>query len=263
MNKTKALVGISLCGLAILSISLVCNPSLFVLKLTADRGYECYGNVRIEVGDNGYEVTHIGGDATDVTIPAEINGVPVTSISADAFDDCRDTLTSITIDGSVSIEDGAFNNMTNELDVTFTGDMDTLDYGPIFESTTIGTMTIPATVTTVSPETFYGVTDTTTLNYEGSFENFWSGVFPNLWNAFNTTLGSETYTTASMPTNIIVNGTAYYVPDGTSYFGLNRDNTTYHIYYFKQGSTPSTNQITKRCSFGVNDTSYYKNDGKL
>ncbi len=262
MNKIKTLVGISMGGLALLSVALVCNPSLFVLKLKAERGYECYGNVRIEVGDNGYEVTHIGGDATDVTIPAEINGVPVTSISADAFDDCRDTLTSITIDANVPIEDGAFNNMANELDVTFTGDTETIDYGPIFENTTIGTMTIPATVTTVSPETFYGVTDTTTLVYEGSFDNFWSGIFPNLWTSFKNTLGSDTYTSASMPSNIVVNGATYYIPDGNSYFG-NNVNGTFHCYYFKEGSTPSTNQITRRCSFGVNDTNYYKNDGRL
>lgn len=263
MTNKKTFIAIGLTGVLFVSVLIgISAGTTLPIRLLANNEpqYSCYGNVRIETGEDGnYVVTHIGSDATSVEIPSTIDGVPVTSISSEAFEDCKGNLTSVTIDTSINIEDGTFNNCPNELDITFTGDATELNYGAIFENTTIGTMTIPSTVTYVSPETFYGVTDTTTLVYEGSFENFWNGVFPNLWNAFNTTLKSDSYTTASMPTNIVVNGVTYYIPDGTSYFGLNRDNTTYHAYYFPEGSRPSTNQITKRCSFGVNNTTYYNN----
>lgn len=261
-KKIKNLIGLGLGTLLLgtVAFSFASPKSLF--KLRATNTYECYGNVRIVMGENGYEVTHIGGDATTVVIPSEINGVPVTSISADAFDDCRDTLTDVTIDMSVAIGDGALNNMENELNVTFTGDSIEINYGHIFENTTIGTMTIPESVTTVSEETFYGITDTTTLVYEGSFDNFYNSIFHSLWDAFNTTINSGDYTSASMPSNIVVGGTTYFIPDSSSaYFGAT--NGVYHCYYFKQGTTPSTFRITKNCSFGINGSNYYKNNNKL
>ena len=265
MNKLKTLIGIGLAGLLSLAGVLVVVSPNFISNLTrADSGYVCAGNVRLEPnGDGTYTITHIGAGATTVDISSDILAqYNVTIINADAFDDCRDTLTSITIDANVPIEDGAFSNMVNELDVTFTGDMTTIEYGHIFENTTIGTMIIPETVTSVSEETFYGVVDTTTLIYEGTFDNFYNSIFHSLWDAFNTTINSADYTSASMPSNIVVGGTTYFIPDGSSsYFGST--NGVYHCYYFKEGTTPTTRQITKNCSFGINNQTYYKNNNKL
>lgn len=259
MKNRKTIIAFSLISTLFVSVLIgVGAGTTLPIRLLANNEpqYSCYGNVRIENGDDGYEITHIGSDATEVEIPGEINGVPVTTITSDAFEDCKDNLTSVTIDGNVNIEDGTFNNCPNELDITFTGDATELNYGAIFENTTIGTMTIPASVTYVSPETFYGVTDTTTLVYEGSFENFWNGVFPSLWTAFRTTLNSDGYSSASMPSNIIVNGVTYFIPEDT-----NRATflSTTSVYYFhtQPSSNIRTSQLPNNCSFGVNGTTYY------
>lgn len=219
MDKLKTLIGIGLGSALLASTIVVTGVDHFDLltKLQAQNNYICYGNVRIESsivdGQEVYTVTHIGSDATDVVIPAEINGIPVSSISADAFKDCKDNLESVTIDGNVTIEKGTFNNCPNELDFTITGDATSLNYGEIFVNTTLGTITIPETVTYVSSKTFYGVTDTTNFVYEGSFENFWGsngkdGIFGSLWSAFKSTNSSGK--TPSMPTNININDVVYH-----------------------------------------------------
>ena len=265
-SKLKKLVGFGLGALLLGTVGFsFASPNLITRLTKAEGNYICAGNVRLEPnGDGTYTITHIGAGATTVDMSTLLETYDVVTISADAFDDCRDTLTSITIDANVSIEDGTFNNMENVLDVTFTGDMTEINYGHIFENTEIGTMTIPESVATVSEETFYGVKDTTTLVYEGSFDNFYDSIFHSLWDAFNTTINSDDYSTASMPSNIVVGGTTYVLPDGTSYFGSNtRPSGTFHCYYFKEGTTPTTRQITTNCSFGINNQTYYKNDNKL
>ena len=259
-NKIKTLIGFGLCTLLIGAGALTMGSTDFISKLTrAEGNYICAGNVRLEPnGDGSYTITHIGAGATTVDISDYIlDNYDVVTISADAFDDCRDTLTSITIDANVPIEDGAFNNMTNELDVTFTGDMTEINYGHIFENTTIGTMTIPETVTYVNPEMFYCIDDTTNLIYEGDFNTFYNSIFHSLWIAFQETLQSDTHLSeqgnhvASMPTNIVVDGKTYHIPD----------NTTYST-YFSTELVRYYNSKNKE-AFGYKNNNYYKNDKNI
>ena len=249
MTKTKkiALFGSTLALMSACTFGAVAGTNFFsntISKLTrAENNYICEGNVRLEPnGDGSYTITHIGAGATTVNISDYIlDNYDVVTISADAFDDCRDTLTSITIDANVPIEDGAFDNMTNELDVTFTGDITEINYGHIFENTTIGTMTIPATVTYVNPEMFYCITDTTTLVYEGNFNTFYNSIFHSLWEAYTETRQTQT---GSMPTNIKVAGKTYTAtslsyPDISYYNSKHKD------------------------AFGHNSRGYYKNDKNI
>lgn len=234
------------------------GPAFLTPNFTPTRAsgsYVCYGNIRIETtivdGQEVYTVTHIGSDATDVIIPAEINGIPVSGISADAFADCKDNLESVTIDGNITIEKGTFNNCQNELDFTVTGDMTELNYEEIFEGTTLGTITIPETVTYITPETFYGVTDTTNFVYEGSFDDFYGtkgsdGIFGSLWTAFKNTMNSSTYTNASMPTNIIIGEKTYTIPNDSSL-----SSTTVRYYNGNKDA------------FGYRRNNYYKNNRNI
>jgi len=67
------------------------------------------------------------GPGSALTIPASINGLPVTSIGADAFDFCTN-LMSLTIPGSVTnVGDGAFENCSNLFFVYFQGNAPVLD----------------------------------------------------------------------------------------------------------------------------------------
>ena len=151
MNKIKTLIGIGLTSTSVMAGVVVATNGNILDLSRAENTYICEGNIRLEPnGDGTYRITHIGAGATTVNISSDIlERYNVTNIEADAFDDCRNTLTDITIDASVPMEDGALSNMANELDITFTGDVAEITYGHIFENTTIGTITIPETVTSV------------------------------------------------------------------------------------------------------------------
>lgn len=260
-KRLKDLIGLGLGSLLIVTAGVfaVTSPSFRITN--AQNNYICEGNIRLEpTGDGSYTITHIGAGATEVVISDYIyNNYDVVTISADAFDDCRDTLTSITIDGNIPIEDGALNNIEHELDVTFTGDMTEINYGPIFENTTIGTMVIPGSVTSVSPQTFYCIDDTTNLIYEGDFSNFTS-IFSSLWTAVTDTLdggehlNDQGVSFASMPTNIIIDGITYTIPDNTNRvtFMLFSNNQRY-VYYFKANTSLPRKQsdVKTKCSFGA------------
>jgi len=252
MNKIKTLIGIGLASTSVMAGVVVATNGNILDLSRAENTYICEGNIRLEPnGDGTYKITHIGAGATTVNISSDIlERYNVTTIEADAFDDCRNTLTDITIDASVPMEDGALSNMANELDITFTGDVTEITYGHIFENTTIGTITIPETVTSVSEETFYGVVDTTNLIYEGTFDNFWGsngedGIFGSLWSAFKDTNAAGR--TPSMPTNIQIGEKTYH----TSSSDLSRTAVIYR-------------NSKNKDAFGYNrNKKYYKNDKNL
>ena len=247
------------------------GKSLLFADNTPD--YFCHGNCRVETttdeeGNQVYTITHIGNDATDIVIPAEIDDIPVT-VTADAFEDVKDNEgVAIVIDTAVQIEEGALSGFEHEIDIEFTNSdgSTSLDYGKILEGTTIGTLVIPAEITSISEDTFYGVTDTTTLIYEGSFDNFYNEIFPVLWAATLNTIKSEDYTSASIPTHVVVDGVTY--TTDSKYLSLNSRGTGY-VYYF--ATLPSSTirrekDMQSKCSFGVSTTStsstgtkYYNN----
>lgn len=101
----------------LLSLALVCLVvALFgspdALAATTDDGWD------YEITDSGVTITCYTGTATEVEIPEEIEGYPMTKIGASAFWGCKN-LTSITIPDSVtSIEDKAFYWCSNLTSVT-------------------------------------------------------------------------------------------------------------------------------------------------
>ena len=67
------------------------------------------------------ELTKYEGASSEVTIPSEINGKPVTVLSREVFDG-NETITKVVIpEGVISIGDYAFRNCSNLTDITFPG----------------------------------------------------------------------------------------------------------------------------------------------
>ncbi|HHX58136.1 MAG TPA: leucine-rich repeat domain-containing protein, partial [Clostridiales bacterium] len=75
------------------------NP--LTLKSNFTVSAETYGDLTYEIVDGKISITGCDESATDVVIPSEIDGLPVTSISSLAFSWCKE-LTSIKIPGSVT-----------------------------------------------------------------------------------------------------------------------------------------------------------------
>ena len=144
----------------------------------------CFGASAQELADfeweewnfyNGIAITHYAGTAKDVTIPAEINGMPVTAIGEDAFYGkqltgvtlpdsityigmqafSRNMLTCIAIPpGVTSIETDAF--MGNNLESVIIGDSITQISTRAFYSNDITSITIGSSVDIIREGAFMG-----------------------------------------------------------------------------------------------------------
>lgn len=105
-----------------------------------------------------YSVTGIGSaNETDIVIPYDYNGIPVTGIANSAFDRCKKRLASVTIPDSVTVigyDAFAFcswlTRMTIPVNITSIGD------GAFYECCGLTDITIPNGVTSIGKRTFYG-----------------------------------------------------------------------------------------------------------
>ena len=105
--------------------------------------------------DGGLTVTGYRGVATEVVIPAQIEGLPVRAIGDEAFND-NDSLTSVTIPGSVTvIGEMAFANCGSLTNVTIGEGVETIADGAFTYSYSLSLITIPDSVTKIADDAFY------------------------------------------------------------------------------------------------------------
>lgn len=180
-KKFKAWSVILLCTTIVAIVAYSFDRGSTKIDATKDVSYFCEGNIRLkDNGDGSYDVIHVGSQATNIdltTLPYRIKTVAV-----DTFKDCKNTLTSVTID-SKYLQDNLFSNFTNPLDITITG-KDAITTS--FINTPINTLTISKTISTISIDTFKKIPQINTLNYLGKFNTFYNYIFPNLWSAITT-----------------------------------------------------------------------------
>ncbi len=120
--------------------------------------------------DNTLTITYYYWSGGNVTIPASINGLTVTSIGEEAFDYCR-TLTSVTIPASVTnIGTNAFYGCSSLVSVTIPASVISIgDYA--FYGCGLTNVMIPGSVTSIGDSAFYdctGVTGLTNLYFGGN-----------------------------------------------------------------------------------------------
>ena len=109
-----------------------------------------------------------GKTQSDIVIPSEINGIPVTSIDHQAFSDCTN-LTSVTIPDSVSsIGPFAFYGCTGLTSVTIPDSVTSIGDGVFSGCTCLTAITIPDSVTLIGDHAFSGCTGLTSVTIGNS-----------------------------------------------------------------------------------------------
>ena len=105
------------------------------------------------IADGEVTITDYKGSETNLVIPSEIEGLPVTEIEAFAFDECA--MTSVVIPGSVRrIGGGAFYYCINAKSITIPSSVTSIGYGAFYYCTGLTSLTIPSSVKTLGSQVF-------------------------------------------------------------------------------------------------------------
>ena len=137
---------------------------------------------------NGYTVSGIGtATDTDIVIPSEYNGLPVTSIGDWAFSECT-SLTSIDIPDSVtSIGDWAFAYCTSLTSIDIPDSVTSIGDRAFRSCTSLTSVTIGNGVTSIGDNTFWNCTSLTSISVDEN-NTAYASIDGNLYNKDKTTL---------------------------------------------------------------------------
>ena len=137
--------------------------------------------------DKTCEITDYTGEATELTIPSELDGYTVTSIGGSAFSWCE-SLTSVDIPNSVtSIGDSAFSWCESLTSVGFPNSVTSIGYNAFAYCRSLMNVDIPDSVTSIGGSAFADCTSLTNITVASGNSNYSSenGV---LYNKEKTTL---------------------------------------------------------------------------
>ena len=137
---------------------------------------------------NGYTVSGIGtATDTDIVIPSEYNGLPVTGIGYTAFAWC-DSLTSVVIPDSVtSIGSYAFADCDSLASVTIPDSVTSIGVGAFYRCDSLTSIVIPDSVTSIGDRAFSWCPSLTSIAVDENNASF-ASIDGNLYNKDKTTL---------------------------------------------------------------------------
>lgn len=128
-----------------------------------------YGNYAV--------ITDYNGQGGQIDIPAEIDGVPVTSISSAAFDAVKDQITDVTIPASVTKISSAFTDCTNLTNVTLMDGLTAISADAFSGCTALTEVIIPSTVETIGAGAFSNCTSLADVVLPEGIKTIGAGAF--------------------------------------------------------------------------------------
>lgn len=150
-----------------LTMTLVILLTYGILSASA----EISGDLNYVVENNEAVITICDRNVSSVTIPAEINGYPVTSVRG-AFNHCKN-LINVEIPNSVKkIEQYAFADCGNLMSINIPNGVTSIGDNAFAWCDTLTEMNIPISVTNISGYAFYESNNLKTIYYAGSKEQW-------------------------------------------------------------------------------------------
>ncbi len=153
-----------------------------------DASAESYNNLTYTISDEKITITDCVETATNVKIPAEIDGYPVTDIGKEAFYGCR-SLENITVPDSVtSIGEGAFKYCTNLKNITLSNNLTSIGAYTFFSCESLESITIPEKVTIIDFGLFEKCTSLKSVKIPNSVTTIAEYAFFNCYNLTTITI---------------------------------------------------------------------------
>ena len=184
-------------------------------------------------------ITDCDGSVTKASIPAEIDGVAVTSIGEDAFLSCT-SLTGVTIPNSVTrIGDRAFRNCTSLASIDIPNSVTDIGNFAFSGCTSLVSINIPNSVTRIGDSAFSGCTSLASIDIPNSVTDIGNFAFS----------GCTSLASIDIPNSVTSIGN-YAFQGCTSLASIDLPNsvTSTGDYAF-QGCTSLTNVDLKSCSY--------------
>lgn len=157
MKFKKILSGILACATVCSAVPYVSYNFSGNISITANAtAYTTgtYENLTYKAYTNYIEISKCDSSATSAVIPAEINGLPVTSIGAGAFDGCK-SLTEITIPDSVTyIGLEAFSGCSSLTEITIPDSVTNIAERAFFSCSVLTEIKLSKNITNVDSNTF-------------------------------------------------------------------------------------------------------------
>lgn len=141
---------------------------------------ETYGDLNYIVGNNGtIKITDCDKSVTEIIIPNEINGIPVTSIEKDAFRHCN-KLESITMPNSIiSIGNFAFYVCSSLTSITIPDSVTNIGFEAFGVCSNLTSIKLSQNIITIDGYAFSGCKTLTSVIIPDSVTNMGNAVFTN------------------------------------------------------------------------------------
>lgn len=180
--------------------SLIIDPDgniLSEMPTEREREIENEDSFSYELLDGGAVVTGYNGTMTDVAVPEQLGGAPVTEIGYYAFEAKYD-ITSVTLPETVKIiGEGAFMDCSSLASINIPAALEGVDRGAFVACTSLDSVRLPSTVKYVHEEAFTACEALTALYIENpdlAYENWGLEELPQL--TLYAPAGSAVYTWA-------------------------------------------------------------------
>ncbi len=197
----------------------VTENSAITVSAAEEYTVETYESLTYLKYSDHVEISGCDKSVTEVVIPSEIEGVPVTSIGEYAFHRCSG-LTSIAIpDSVINIDNFAFDSCHGLTSITIPDSVTSIGEGAFSDCSSLTSITIPAGVKKIGVKTFSGCTVLTSITIPNSVTSIGDSAFSSCYGLTSITIPNSV---THIENNAFINCsglTSIIIPDGVISIG--------------------------------------------